>query len=155
MLCQRDELVGRDEPEGGVLPADEGLDALDLAGVEGGFGLVVEDELALGDGGPQLAEKRQPGGGVEVEVVVVDDDVGVRTLGHVHGYVGSLEEKVGAVAVGWGDGDPAAGFDVQGHAVDLEGLFEQVHDPFGHLDGGGEAADIGKQHAELVAAEPG
>ena len=87
MLRHRDELVGRDEPEGGVLPADEGLDALGLAGAEDRFGLVVEDELASGDGHPQLAQQRQPGGGVEVEVVVVNDDVGVRVLRQVHGYV--------------------------------------------------------------------
>ena len=42
----RDELVGRDQPALGVLPADERLDAPDLARAEVGLRLVVQEELA-------------------------------------------------------------------------------------------------------------
>ena len=41
-----DELGGGEQAEGGVLPADEGFDAENLAGAQIGDGLVVEAELA-------------------------------------------------------------------------------------------------------------
>jgi hypothetical protein len=52
-LGERDEVVGRDQAEVGVLPADQGFDPVDLAGgrVEGR--LVVQDELAVFDRGEQ------------------------------------------------------------------------------------------------------
>ena len=90
VLRHRDELVGRDEPEGGVLPSDQGFDALGSAVAEVCLGLVVQNELASGNSHPELAEHRQPGRRIEVEVVVVDDHVGLRVFGQVHGNVGAL-----------------------------------------------------------------
>ena len=70
-LRDRDELVRRDEPALGVLPADERLRAHDAAGLELGLGLEVDDELALLDRPAELAGEREAGRVVRVLLDVV------------------------------------------------------------------------------------
>ena len=62
-LGHRDELTGRDEPLGRVLPAQQRLDALDPLAVQGVLGLVVEEELVGALERPaEVAEHREPPG---------------------------------------------------------------------------------------------
>src|SRR5581483_7554004 len=60
LLGHRDEGVGADEPPLGMLPADECLHRRHLAGGDAGLGLVVDDELAPLDRGPELADELEP-----------------------------------------------------------------------------------------------
>src|SRR6185437_4205676 len=59
ILGQRDEPTGRNEPARGVTPADERLGALDVARGDIHLRLIVQLELALGDGGAQAALELQ------------------------------------------------------------------------------------------------
>jgi len=54
LLGQRDEIVREQASEGGVLPADERLDAEHLGGLQVGYRLVVEAKLVARDGDGQV-----------------------------------------------------------------------------------------------------
>ena len=112
LLGHGDELGRLEDPEGRVVPPDQGLDAHDLGGAQVDVGLVDEEELVAVEGRDQVV----------VELAVVDrpaarvgrvgravehlEGVAAVVLGPVHGLVGPVEQVVVAVAVLGGDGDP-------------------------------------------------
>ena len=138
-----------------MLPPNQRLDSLDPAGIEGDLRLVVEHELLLGDGCPELAQESEALTRVDVELVVIDDNVLVGVLGHIHGHVRALQKHVGAVPILRGDGDAATGGHIHRHSFDVKGLLQEADDPFGNLKGCSAAFDPWEQDAELIAAQPG
>ena len=99
MLGQWDEVVRRNDPLAGVVPADEGLGPHDLVVAEIDLRLVVEDELAQLDPLAQLAHETQLRRAVLVLVDAVDLELPVGFLGQVHRNVGALHEEVGVTTV--------------------------------------------------------
>ena len=91
LLGERDERVRVDQAALGVLPAQQRLDRLDLAAAQVRLRLVVEDQLALLDRAPQLADQHHARGVAVVERLVVERVGRVALLGRVHGHVGPLE----------------------------------------------------------------
>ena len=146
---------GGTRPWVGVLPAHQRLHPQDLAAVGVDLGLVVQDKLLLLDGPAQLAEQGQPTGAVLVQRGVEQHEPGVGLFGRVHGDVGALQQLVGVGGVVGIQGHADAGFHVQAQPLEcerlLEGGLQLVGDGHGTLAGG----DLGQQHGELVAAEPG
>ena len=55
-----EEAIGVEQSLGGVLPADERLDAGDRASARVRFGLVVEDQFTVLQSVPELADQSQP-----------------------------------------------------------------------------------------------
>ena len=87
-----DELGRREQTAGGVLPAHEGFDAEQFAGVDGDLGLVEEDEFIVVEGLAELADQREA---VEGAVVVAGGEVGeAGPVGFrfVHGDIGLAEQ---------------------------------------------------------------
>ena len=107
LLDQVEEGVGVEQAAGGVVPADQRLDAVDLAGAQVDLGLVVQDELVVGQRGPQLLDRPQPGRAVGVVGAAVDVMSGCGGLRLVHGDVGLAQQvaQVGAVVGEQGDAD--------------------------------------------------
>jgi len=62
LLDQGQEGVRVDQATGGVVPAHQGFDTVDFAAVQVDLGLVVQDELAGAQRGPQLLDGLQQGG---------------------------------------------------------------------------------------------
>jgi hypothetical protein len=137
-----------------VLPADQRLHALDVAGLQVGLGLVVEEQLVALQGLPQAAEERQAPGAVLVDRGVVDHEAGVGLLGRVHGHVRVLEQLGRVVAVVGVDGDADTGVQAEHDRVEgqrlLQGGPQFLGDRRGSLRG-----RAGDQHGELVAARAG
>ncbi len=110
LLGGGDELQRREQAPHRVLPAHEGLEAGDGAGVEVDDGLVVEPELALGDAPAQVVLHRQPLGGVGQHGLVEDlVAVPAAVLGPVHGHVGVPQEQLGRRPGRGADGHADAG----------------------------------------------
>ena len=126
LLGDRDE-VGRVElPALGVLPADQRLEAGDLAAGEGDDRLVVEAQLVAFDALAQLAldlePAQRPGPHLGVEELAAG---AAPFLGPVHRRVGVADQHVGVGRLagrGAGDGDAEAGGDEVLGAADREGL---------------------------------
>jgi hypothetical protein len=112
VLRERDELVGRQQSQGGVPPADKGLDAGQLAGARAYLGLVVHGQLAGGDASAQVAEADETGEIIVVARRLVAGEGVVSGLGLVHGYIGVTQKCLHVVA-GFGERDPDAGVDVE------------------------------------------
>jgi hypothetical protein len=75
-------------------------------------------------------------------------------LGHVHGGVGAGEQQRAVAAVVGAQRDADAGVDVQGHAVQLEGVAQHGAQGAGHV-ARASGVGAGQQDGELVAAHPG
>ena len=142
-----------------MLPADQRLEAGDLAAGEGDDRLVVEGELLALDRLAQLLLDLEPEQGAGPHLGVEELAAGPALfLGPVHRRVGVADQHVGVGRLagrGPGDGDPDAGGDEVLGAADRVGLGEGGGDPVGdrhRLVLVGEAVD---QDAELVAAEAG
>jgi hypothetical protein len=150
-----DELPGRQQAALGVLPAHQRLRAAHPPAVEVDLGLVVQDELVAAEGPAQVAEQGQPAGRVHVEPRLVGDDAVLADLRLVHRDVGRAQHAALVAAVLGGEGQPDAGLDAQGHALDDERLVQLDQAALGERVRAGGAVDVGEQHGELVAAEPG
>ena len=155
LLGERDEAVGADAAEVGMLPARERLDARGTAAGERELRLVLELDLAGADPAPQLAGEHQP---VDAVVVVgggIDLDRVLGGLGAVERDVGSAEELLRVVAVLGVAGDADARADVQQDPVELERRVERRDDALGDLPAVRAVARADEQHGELVAAQAG
>lgn len=98
-LDERDQVVGRQQTELGVLPANERFDDLDLARREIRLRLVVEDELAASHRAAKLADERDPLRRVAVGPRRVHLGA-VRLLADVHGDVRVADERLGSRRAG-------------------------------------------------------
>ena len=72
LLDQVQEGVGVEQAAGGMVPADQRLHRVDVAGVQVDLGLVVHDALVTRQGASQLLDRLQPGGVVGVVRTAVD-----------------------------------------------------------------------------------
>src|ERR1700683_5514699 len=95
VLSERDELVGLQQTQGGMRPADEGFDTAQHAGASADLGLVVQGQLAGGDGSAQVSEEDEAGEIVVVARRLVAGEWVVSGLGLVHGYIGGAAKWLG------------------------------------------------------------
>ena len=153
-LGQRDEVGRRDHAALGMIPAHQRLEAGDLAGLQVEDRLVVDLELAVGDGLAQVelerAARLQPLVHLALEEAVRAAAV---ALGEVERHVGVLQQQVGVGAVVRRDGDADAGADHDMPAVDVVGPADQLDDARGELAALLGPADVGLHHREFVAAD--
>ncbi|MCY1227767.1 hypothetical protein D9M72_400550 [compost metagenome] len=156
LLGERNELRRRKQPQRGVLPAHQSLDAEDGSAVQIGNGLVLEAELAGGHGGGQVPFE---GGAVRHMVVALGVEKLETCLSAVFGQIHRevrLPQQLGSVC---GFRAPLcrahAGRDGQPVVADEERRAQRPVDPIG--DPGGDRAGVVVQHndRELVSAEPG
>ncbi len=150
---ERDELAGAEQAPGGVLPPGQGLDADQVAGVDGDLRLVVQHELVGVQGAPEVGEQGQPGHRVAVLLGGVVRVGQPQVRRDVHGSLG-LAHQVGHIIAGGGRRDADADVQFQADAVEHERPGHLGQHPFGCHGGLVEVA-VGQQDAELVAAEPG
>ena len=155
VLGQVDELVGRDQTQPGVGPADQRLGAGHASRLDLDLGLVVQHQLVAVDGMTQLADQRQPRRRVAVGVGRVHAVARTGPLGHVHGDVRMTHQEVGVTAVLRIHRDPDRGADVDGLALDHEGRVQRVQQLAGDVGGGVGGFHAAEQECELVAAQPG
>src|SRR5581483_1296263 len=154
LLDHRNKLARRDQPLVRVLPPDERLKALQPAAVERDNRLVMEDEFAALDRAAQVIFQMQAAHGLRVHGLVENLVAGnaVR-LGAVHRRIGVAQEVFRVLvterAVRNADADGRKNL----IPVQVEGLFEQLLNPLGHLTGFADS-DFIEQDRELVAAEP-
>ena len=155
VLGGRQKLSRGQQPEPGVLPAHQRLDAAQLAVDEADLGLVVQDELTGIQGAAQFAEQRQPGGAAGLVGRAEGDGTAAFALCGVHRDVGALEEldAVGAVPVGGHGAD--AGLHAQLDAADVERRLQGRPDLLGGHQCARHPVDLRQQDGELVTAEPG
>ena len=157
MLGHRDEVPGRHQARGRVVPAHQRLEAADGPGGAGDFGLVVEHELIVLHRPVQLAFDLQVAEGAGVDAVGIEG-VGVgaeRAAGVASGRGGVLVQFFRGLAVVRAHRDAH----VQGHpdlvVAHLEPLGKGREDA---PDDPGDAVhilDVDEQDAELVLAEAG
>ena len=159
LLGDGDELVGRQDAELRMPPAQQRFRAGDPAGGDLDLGLVEQHELALVDGLAHLPFQRHALGGVRVHLVG-EERVGLAAalLGLVHRHFGVLEQRVGILAVSRRHGDADARAHAQLVTVDVERLGQRVLDAPRHGGGIvhlGQVVQIGQQRREAVAADAG
>ena len=135
VLGRGDELLRHEQPELGVLPADEGLDADDLSGTDVALRLVVQVQLVVVDAAAQVTEQGQPLRGVQVVVRAVDHEAAAGLLGGVERDVGPAEQGLAVLAVHGRQRDADAGLDVEGDVRDEERGLQRPADPAGELAG--------------------
>ena len=158
LLRERDEVQRRHHPALRVEPADQRLDARDLAALELDHRLIEEPELVVLQRALQRGLQLQPlqrgvvHRGLEQLIPVL-----ALLLREVHRDVGVPQELLGALrhGIGLGDRDPDARADEDLGLVQEERLVEHREDPLGDV-GGRHAflAAVLQQDRELVAAEP-
>ena len=104
LLGDGDELRGRDEPALGMAPADERLEAAQLAARQADQRLQVQLELAVGDRAAQLVLDRQAAQDAGAQLGVEDlVAAAAALLGAVHGDVGVAQQRVGVGVARVGD----------------------------------------------------
>ena len=134
-----------------MVPAQQGLGADQAARADVQQRLVVQAQFTalqraaqgLLQGAGAAQARLQVGGEEGVAAVVV-------LLGLVHGGVGVAHQGFAVHAIAREHGDAHRGADVQGVAVDLEGLAQRRADALGHL-GGLLAAAAGQRAGEFIA----
>ncbi len=152
MLGERQELAGREQAPLRVVPADERLDRVDISGRELDSRLVVDDELAVGDRAPQLADEREPVRRVVVVLLRVEHRP-VGLLAVVHGHVCVPDEGLDVVAVVRVERDADARLDLDGQSGERERRLEPRADSFGQHQGAGLVPCAGRDDRELVSAQ--
>ena len=137
-----------------MLPADQGLDPVDLAGVQVDDRLVVEDELAAGERVLQIRLDLEELHGAFVHRRL-EDGVPVLPggLGRVHRRVRVADEVVRSDVRLGRQRDAGARPDEDLAATDLEHRSERLLEPRRQLDRGDLGDRILEQDGELVAAQ--
>jgi hypothetical protein len=146
-------ISSRRQPVLGMVPAHQRLGPDDRARHQVDLGLVVHDDLAAGDRRGQLADQAQPLLGVPVARRRVERVAGTVGLGHVHGDVGALHQRLDVLGVLGVDGGADARADEQAHALVVKRLPDRGLQQLGDLLGLDRSGARGEQHGELVAAE--
>ena len=139
-----------------MVPAQQRLQAAQLAAGQADDRLVDHGELARIEGGPQRSGQRQPGVVVGVPVRIVDGPVpGAFSAGPVQGPVSRFDQIRGPGPGRRPVDDPDAG----GHAHPVPAEAEGLLDPGQYLAGqrhrGFASAGIRHEQDELVSADPG
>lgn len=134
LLGHGHEQVGRDATAARVGPAGEGLDGSDAIGAEIVFGLVVQREFAVAEGGHQFADQRQVAGRVAVAEDVEGHGPAMGGAGLVDGDGGPVDGR-GHVAIGLtGAGDAGGQGDVDRRSVEEDRGLRRLADPGGGVD---------------------
>src|SRR6202008_3650785 len=111
----------------GMIPAQQRLEARDLAGLQQQDRLIMDLELAVGDRLAQVeleqAARLQP-----LVHLALEEAMGAAAvaLGEVERHVGVLQQQVGVDAVVGRDGDADAGADYDVAALDVVGPADQL-----------------------------
>jgi len=152
-------MIGRDQAAPRMPPAHQGFHGVGGTARVGSaleLGLIVQGELTLLDGEPQLALDRQALAGRHVECLgEVLDVVSALLLGVIHRRVGMLRQGVGVQAVIGIDADSDAGAGVQPVALDVVRLAEGVQDLVSHHGRVLRTLECGEHDDELVPALAG
>ena len=160
LLGEGDEVQGHHETPGGMVPADQGLEPLDLPARQMDHRLEVEDELLVVDGPLQVRLQLQP---PERRVVHLrfEDLIPVlpRFLRDVHRDVRVPEELLRSLRsdrpVRTRARDPDARSDEDLLPVELERRVQRLEDPVGDVGRTDALATVLEQDRELVATEAG
>ena len=105
-----------EQPPRGVVPADQRLDAVHVAGVQVDLGLEVHDELVARYRSLQLIDRTQPDRAAGVIAVAVDVISLAGGLRLVHGNIGLAQQGAQVRAVVREPGDADADVRVQRHS---------------------------------------
>ena len=137
-----------------VLPADERLDADDVAALQVELGLVVHDDLAGVERAAELGEAAQAAR-ARVAGPRLGEAVGAALrLGGVKRGVGAAQERSGVAAVGGAEGDAGGRLDVhRGVVAEPELLLQRLAHAGGERRRLVVAGDGGGEDGEGVAAE--
>ena len=148
------ERIGHQELAGGVIPADQRLDAHDLVRRQVDLRLVVQDELVAADAVPQIADHREaPCGGI----LLLHREQREATAGAlrvVHRQIGAAQEIVDVVAVHGTSAMPmlmpisTLSPRTTNGSAKARWIFQTTVAAPATIGSGGQ------EHAELVAAEP-
>ena len=152
VLERRHELLGSQEPSGGLGPAEQGLDPDEALGPERDDGLVVEAELAVVEG---LAHPPAGGRGADLVAhgpVERDETADAELPGLVQGGVGVLEHLVGPRAALLGDGHAHRRREPDPVLTDLQRLLDRLEGPAGDALGGHGRRHVRAEQHELVAS---
>ena len=152
-LGQRDEACGRDIAELGMVPARQGLDAVQAAVLEVELGLVVQVQAAAAQRIAQCGLQHQA---LLRQLVHLGAEEAVEPaparLGLVHGHVGAVQQGLHVAPVGGKHGNAAAGRAGQGHVVDHAGLAQGRLQPLYHL-GRLRATAVRQHDDEFIARQ--
>jgi len=136
-----------------MVPADERLQAENLAGAEVGDGLILEAELTGADSDGQIGFQ---GGAADHGVVHLGVEELIAALaaafGHVHGEVGASQQFGGHRRSRAASEQRRCSPRQPVRPSDDERRPYGVEDPPGHFDGGGAAVVLGDDNGEFVAA---
>ena len=152
-LRHRNELVGKDQPAVGVLPAHERLDTGKGASADIHLRLEMEPQLILLDRAPQLSIQRDLRRCVHVQFGRIHRRAQIRALGGVHGDVGTAHQVSGAEAIDGEAGDADAATDLELVPVDAERLVERVEQFFGDAYRC-HGASLRQQQRKLITTQP-
>jgi hypothetical protein len=154
LLSQGQEDVRVEQPPLGVVPPHERLHPDDGTGPELQLGLVVHVELVGVQGGPQLLQRLQPVTAGGCAVGSPDLHAVPPALGAVHGGVGAGQQQRAVAAVVGTERDTDARVDVEGHAVEHEGVAQGRTQAARDLLRA-SCVGFGQEDGELVTAHPG
>ena len=160
LLGEGDEVERHDESPGRMVPADQGLEPIDLPARQMDHRLVVEDELLVVDGSLQVRLQLQPPQRRVVHLGFEDlIPVLPRFLRDVHRDVGVAEELLRSLRtdrpVRTRARDPDARPDEDLLPVELERSVQRLEDPNGDVGRTDALATVLEQDRELVATEAG
>ena len=156
VLGQGDELARHDQAPVGMVPADQRLQPGQAAAAELDHRLVADGELLADDGPAQRRLEVEPLHGPGVHGRVEHPDPGpAGRLGRVHGHVGVAQQPLGVLVAAAGHADPDAGPGQHLAAGHGDRGAQDGRQPLAQGDRLGLVADLGDEHGELVAAEPG
>src|ERR1017187_9542497 len=108
-------------------PADEGFDTAQRAGNSADLGLVVQGQLAGGDGPAQVSDEDETGDIVVVARRLVAGEWAASGLGLVHSYIGVTQKCLDVIAE-FAAGDSDAGVDVESDVVHRERVVQSGTD---------------------------
>ena len=137
-----------------MIPAHQRLEAGDLAGLQVENRLVVDLELAVGDGLAEVELQRAPQLQPLVHLALEEAvRAAAVALGEVERHVGVLQQQIGVGSVVRRDRDADAGADDDVAAVDIVGPADQLDDAGGELAALLWLADVGLHHRKFVATD--
>ena len=153
-LGERDELIRRNEPVFGVMPADQRLDTDDAAARDADLRLEVKLELrAILERQAQIVFQRDALDvrGVHRRLELQETVFSLR-LGLVHGDVGVADQDVRCLAVLGINGNADTRRRDEVACAHRERPSQLAHDLLGDDENVVRRVDVGEQHSELVAA---
>ena len=143
----------RDEAECPVLPPHQGFEADELAARQIDLRLIVQAQLALIDGAPQVDFEPQALLGPEGHLRRGKTQAApALRLGLIECGIGIALQGLGVPAVGGVERDPDTGADADAVAVEFEGLGEGLDDPLGHQIDTGQIGVSFDDEIEFIAA---